>query len=591
MASSILSSLIPTTGISLSFIDNDGKRINGLTVDQANKVAEKKPNTKFFFQSGDGVEKRLTIKQVNKLLSKDLLPKSTSCPTEPQVCGPPLVRFFGGKNGFGASANAIISPISSSVIGFDIVNSGFGFLGSPSAEVMDQCGKGSGAKLKVNMEDDDEDTAGTDGTTTLGEQQSLAGVAGAAGTGAAGTGAAGTPVTFGGTGGTPITSNGTIVTFGGTGGTPVTVNGSPVLINGSPLTVGGIGGIPITSGGTGGTPLTVGNSRVTVGGSGGIPLSAGVNPLTSNELPIVLGAVTSSTRNANSFSTQCDIPRAAFEKSIIRKQTRSQKIKNITILSPGDGYLAAPDGSLGGNERVWKEPDEGYVQTKCGGYYTVQPYRPILVQAGDTYYPPDGPPRVLQEDEVITLPLVPVTPPRPENLGVTYPVVLIIDEIEVLDPGFGYRPGDRLIISPDKGAEAELVVNERGEIQKVNIISPGVGFVDLPSLKTNSPTGFNATFSTIFKPIQIDLNLPVQEQVTQAILNKIAANNANPIAGTKVVVPTTITPTEIIPNEQNKIVTSITSPIQINFPDTIELISVIDCVGKFTPPTTFNVPR
>ena len=159
---------------------------------------------------------------------------------------------------------------------------------------------------------------------------------------------------------------------------------------------------------------------------------------------------------------------------------------------------------MGGNERVWKEPDEGYVRSKCGGFYVVQPYRPIPVKVGDTYYPPDGPPILIEEDQIITLPLVPVTPPIPEIIGLPYPVILVIDEVVVLDPGFGYRPGDEIIITPSEGAELELIVNDRGQIEKVNVIKPGSGFLDLPIIKTNSLTGFNAIFSPILRAIRLE---------------------------------------------------------------------------------------
>jgi hypothetical protein len=388
-----LSKIIPKDkAIKVSYFDTDGKKIGGITVTQANEIAEKYPNIKFYFQNGDGIKKELTIAQVNQLDIPDILPTSLQNPNAPQICGPPLVRFFGG-GGFGASANSIISPISSSIIAFDIVNPGFGFLQNVSVELIDSCGKGSGSSLLVNLEEDDEDISGED------------------------------------------------------------------IVTG--------------------------------------PGSTGTNISTLDE---------------------CSIPRKNFENQIRRNLRRSKKVKNITIVSPGNGYIAFPDGSLGGNERVWKEPDEGYVRSKCGGFYVVQPYRPIPVKVGDTYYPPDGPPIIIEEDEIINLPLVPVTQPIPEVIGPSYPVILVIDEVVVLDPGFGYRPGDEIIItSPDiggtgeigngksnLGAELEMIINDRGEIEKVNVIKPGAGFIDLPRLRTNSPTGFNATFSTILKPIRLE---------------------------------------------------------------------------------------
>lgn len=390
------------TSIKVAFFDNDGKKVSGLTVEQANKVWQLDNSKLFYFQTGDGTEQELTIDQVNQLTpEKNLLPQAPACPTEPQTCGPPLVKIFGGDGGFGAAINAVVSPISSSVIGFDIVNAGKGFLSTPNAELIDNCGKGSGGSLTVNMEPD----------------PSAAGITGITGT---------------------------------TGTTDVTTK---------------------------------------------VPL----------------------------------------------------RIKNITINAPGDGYITAPDGSLGGNERVWKEPDEGYVRRPDGQKYVVQPYRPIPAKKGDIYYPPNGQPRVLEEDEIITLPLVPVKPPDPTSFGTPYPVILCIEEIKILDQGFGYRPGDQLLITPDNGTQTELVINEFGNITGVKILRGGCGYDDIPQIRTNSPTGFNATFTPIFKVTQIDPTVPIETQVDK---------------------------------DGNKII-----------PDQVQLVTVIDCVGKFAPSKTFNVPR
>lgn len=350
----MISTSIPQDAITLSFFDTDGKKVDGISVDQAEQLSQLDSSILFYFQTGDGTEQELTIDQVKELTPEEnLLPSTSDCSTGPVDCGPPLVRFFGG-DGFGAAANAIISPISSSVIGFDIVDVGKGFSSPPNAELIDPCGNGSGSYVTVNVEPDD------------------ASVAAAAASAGGGT----TPTTY--------------------------------------------------------------------------------------------------------------------------------KIKNMTVVAPGDGYLSAPNGSLGGNERVWKEPDEGYVKTADGRYYVVQPYRPIEVKKGSTYYPPDGSPRVLEQDETITLPLVPIKPPDTNTVGTTYPVLLCIEEIKVLDSGFGYRPGDELIITPDNGTKTELTINEFGQIVGVKVLTGGCGYNDFPDIRTNSPTGFNATFTPIFKATKIE---------------------------------------------------------------------------------------
>ena len=81
--------------IKVSYFDTDGKKVGGVTVKQANEIAAKYPDIKFYFQNGDGVKEELTIAQVNQLDIPDILPTSPQCPTAPQFCGPPLVKFFG----------------------------------------------------------------------------------------------------------------------------------------------------------------------------------------------------------------------------------------------------------------------------------------------------------------------------------------------------------------------------------------------------------------------------------------------------------------------------------------------------------------
>lgn len=296
---------------------------------------------------------------------------SSSCNTGPQPCGPPTAKVFGG-GGYGAAINAIISPISSSIIGFDILNAGRGYTSPPNIEVVDPCGKGSGASFQVNMVPDIDPVTGV----------------------------------------VKIDENG-------------------------------------------------------------------------NEL---------------------------------------MRVGDVIVTSPGDGYIAAPDGSLGGDGYTWKEDDEGYVKTADGNYYVVQPNRPIAAKAGSTYYPPDGSPIVLKEDQTITLELVSITPPQPETVGTPYNVSLCLDSIEVLDGGFGYNPDDEIIITPDNGTVAKLVIDEEGAVQRINIEKSGCGFIDLPEIRTNSPTGFNATFAPVLKAYRTPpgtTSQPVTPTVTDRVISVI----------------------------------------------------------------------
>ena len=325
----------PNDEIRVSFYDKDLMRVNDVTRSEANRIASLNPSQLFYYQDGNGYQRELLIDQVNDLTIIDALPDGPACPTDPQLCGPPRVQISGGM-GMGAMANAVISPVSSSVIGFDIVDSGFNYSTPPFANIVDECGSGSGSALKVQMQ--------PYGTGT----QSAAGAGG-----------------------------------------------------------------------------EVGNSKGRL------------------------------------------------------------EIKNIVVLSPGDGYLSAPNGSLGGNGRIWKDVGEGYVERDDGRYYVVPSGKePSNLSPGDKFIPPQPP---IELDPNI----------------ISYPVVTEIEEVFVDDPGFGYGPGDTLEVIPDNGAVLEPVINDRGEIAQVKVIKPGIGFIDLPEIVINSPRGYNAKLIPVLKVIPI----------------------------------------------------------------------------------------
>ena len=310
----------PNDFIRVSFYDKDGTRVNDVTRSEANCIAKSNPQQQFFYQDGNGYQRELLIWQVNLLSLIDALPDAPGCPTNPQLCGPPRVQFFGGM-GMGAMANAVISPNSGSIIGFDIVNPGFNYLTPPFANLVDECGYGSGGTLRVQTQ------------------------------------------------------------------------------------------------------------RY----SGGDPQKGGL------------------------------------------------EIKNIVITAPGDGYLPAPNGALGGNGRIWKDVDEGYVERGDGSYYVVpDPLNPPELPPGDTFVPPQP-------------------QPQPDIQVPTYPGVTEIEEVVVDDPGFGYEPGDTLEVVPGNGAVLEPVINDRGEIAQVIVVNPGIGFVDLPEIVINSPRGYNAKLIPVLK--------------------------------------------------------------------------------------------
>ena len=333
----------------LFFYDYDGKRVDEITVKEANNISSANPSQLFYIADSAGFLREWSISDVNSFFgsSDRSLTFDADCSTLAQPCGPPLLSIFGG-GGIGASANPIISPISSSVIAFDIIDSGKNYLTEPFAQLIDICGNGSGSKLQVIMQPYSETTE-TTGTT------------------------------------------------GGTGTTGTT--------------------------GTGGTGTE---------GTGGL------------------------------------------------------QVKNIVIKSPGNGYLSTPDGSLGGDGRIIKKPEEGLLTRNDGTYEIIPPNITPELNPGDTFIPPST-----------SLPTSPI------SIGPTYPIVLEIEDIDIINPGFGYQPGDKLIVNPDRGAVLEPII-DNGRIIKVNVINSGIGFDDFPEITTNSNTGYNFSSRPIFKSIRLD---------------------------------------------------------------------------------------
>ena len=78
----------------------------------------------------------------------------------------------------------------------------------------------------------------------------------------------------------------------------------------------------------------------------------------------------------------------------------------------------------------------------------------------------------------------PGCPPGPGVVG--DPVIVVLDDVIITNPGFGYTGGDTL--DPPVG---DLVIRD-GRIVDVNVTNPGIGYTVLPNLKINTRTGFNA---------------------------------------------------------------------------------------------------
>ena len=81
-----------------------------------------------------------------------------------------------------------------------------------------------------------------------------------------------------------------------------------------------------------------------------------------------------------------------------------------------------------------------------------------------------------------------------------YPVLLKLKEVLVRESGINYNCGvDELTIEPANGAELDYECDTFGRIIKINIINPGVGFTQQPTIRMPSATGVNFEAIPLFE--------------------------------------------------------------------------------------------
>ena len=130
--------------VRVGYISTDRGYIEGVTICDANKHAQKNPGTQFIFKTRNFI-KYLNINEVNKLTPDDALVGEKTCEgvVIEKQCGPAEVFFYGG-GGVGVQGNPIIGS-DGSVLAVDLVAGGFGYQYPPIVEVKDSCGIGAGA--------------------------------------------------------------------------------------------------------------------------------------------------------------------------------------------------------------------------------------------------------------------------------------------------------------------------------------------------------------------------------------------------------------------------------------------------------------
>lgn len=395
------------------------------------------------------------------------------CNTAQIPCGPPSISISGG-GGFGAIGNPIISA-TGSILGIDFINGGSGYISTPILSVIDGCGIGGGAVIVPVISTSD--TLINSGETTI-------------------------------NGDVVTTTGGETIIQGGT----TTINNGIVSSSGGNVTSTGGNTIATTTGGN--TSSNGGNIVVTGGSSSNVN---GVQTIIGGSVTITGGSVTTSGGNTTT--------------------SNGGSIVNAVVVDPGNGYLSAPNGSTGGNGSIFSKVDDTIVFNDQSGYNVYPPNTTISVNSGDTIYAPPGSvieiynqdgnvieaiigqggsiPIPVQNSGSITTPVY--NPDLNQNLGDpssngSYPVVLTIGDIAILNGGVNYKPTDKIVISPDNGAQLEPVYDDSGKVVDVKVINPGIGFTDFPNIYIETEDGLNAVLVPVFSVLRVG-DLPEDQDI------------------------------------------------------------------------------
>lgn len=185
-------------------------------------------------------------------------------------------------------------------------------------------------------------------------------------------------------------------------------------------------------------------------------------------------------------------------------------IVDIIIVRPGKNYLPSPNGSEGGDGRVWKNPEDTVVRKPDGTYEpTIPPGYEVPVGPGDEVTIPPGTktetdtgqtivggiPTIIENDSTFTTP--PYTLVKPEQLYPSsntgqYPVILYLCDIIIENTGINYQEGDEIVIEPNSGAIAVPKFDGFGRVVDIKITQGGEGFTDRPSVFIKSDRGVNS---------------------------------------------------------------------------------------------------
>ena len=370
---------------------------------------------------------------------------SNPCNSRQVPCGPPQVQITGG-GGSGASANAVVG-VTGEILGLDFSAFGTGYTYEPQIIVADSCGTGGGAVFQPIMEP----------TGTFNQfNEEILNLVGAI---PIDSGTQYLPAPNG-------TAGGAGFIFAQPNETILFKTGTTQIINGKEVP------------GTGYEVYPCGTTFDVVDGDE-VYLPEG----TTADIYGGVGGVLQTLRGRGIF-TKIDIEATGT-------MTAPCNPNNVATVPPISFPLSTGETTIGVTTTTpsLRNPTSvtGQPQTIPGAIIT--------------------PGTILPDTRVTGSGLGPVQTRLTRNPSV--PVVTIIDQVFIKNPGFGYSPTDPIRIIGNKGAQLEFRVNERGEVIEVNVIDGGLGFDRVPFITIESQTGFNFEAVAIFRFIpatDIDLN-------------------------------------------------------------------------------------
>ena len=498
------------------------------------------------------------------------------CNVGPRECGPPTIEFSGG-GGSGAKGNAIISA-ATTLLGIDIVTPGGGYITPPKIIIRDACDKGKGAVARAILGPvDPVITRGLfTGDVTVGSPI----ITNVTNPAAINVGTTITAIEGLGTGEIVLLGTATVIAVSGN---IVTIDRSfvpvgdlifslatddPTVPTTDTLTFNYVQGIPpdlvvnvdfygdVVSGSN---QITNVSNLTNISPGMNISLTrdgAGVTLSTGGIVTAVDGTTVTLDRPFSGTGSVSYPYPASFSGTGVGSYTTDENtttgaggvgtgeyppgtnlgVVKIVIEDSGVGYLPIADGSKGGSGRTWANKDETVVKrggnfpTSDGipGIYDV-PHKPgdvVQLYPGDEFTPPGGATELITQNTTKTCPDLPPTGIKPGVFPSSgtgeYPVVLEIDDITILDGGYGYDCSkDKVIVEPANGAELSIKCDPLGSIIGVNVINGGVGFTDDPLVYIKSDTGYNADLMPVFKVNRVGEDVTIEEIAPSQIVQVI----------------------------------------------------------------------